>query len=42
MTHEVAGTIYGQGSVEQKAVKAGWAVVGVPIGAQLAKAAGAK
>jgi Zn-dependent metalloprotease len=42
MTHEVAGTIYGQGSVEQKAVKAGWAVVGVPIGAQIAKAAGAK
>ncbi|HEY8205616.1 MAG TPA: M4 family metallopeptidase [Pyrinomonadaceae bacterium] len=42
MTHEVAGTIYGQGSVEQKAVKAGWAVVGVPIGAQLAKATGAK
>jgi len=42
MTYEVAGNLYGQGSVEQKAVKAGWAVVGIPIGAPLAKAAGAR
>jgi Zn-dependent metalloprotease len=41
MTLEVAGTLYGQGSTEQKAVRAAWAVVGVPIGAPLAKTAGA-
>lgn len=42
MTYEVAGTLFGQGSTEQKAVRAGWAVVGIPIGAPLAKAAGAR
>jgi Zn-dependent metalloprotease len=42
MTFEVAGNLYGPGSVEQKAVKAGWAAVGIPVGAPLAKAAGAR
>jgi Zn-dependent metalloprotease len=42
MTYEVAGNLYGQGSAEQKAVKAGWAAVGIPIGAPLARAAGAR
>jgi Zn-dependent metalloprotease len=42
MTFEVAGTLFGQGSAEQKAVKAGWAVVGIPVGAALVKAAGAR
>ena len=40
MTYEVAGTLYGLGSTEQKAVKAAWAVVGLPIGVPLTKAAG--
>ena len=39
MTFEVAGTLYGQGSTEQKAVQAGWAVVGIPVGPPLARAA---
>ena len=39
MTYEVAGTLFGTGSNEQKAVKAAWAVVGIMIGAPLAAAA---
>ena len=41
MTVEVAGVLYGQGSTEQKAVRAGWTVVGIPVGGSLVKAAGA-
>jgi len=36
MTHEVAGTLFGIGSAEQKAIKAAWATVGITIGAALA------
>jgi len=39
MTYEVAGTLYGTGSAEQKAVKAAWAVVGIAVGTTLAAAA---
>ncbi len=42
MTHEVAGTLFGVGSLEQKAVRSAWAVVGIQIGAPLAIAAGAR
>ena len=35
MTYEIAGTLYEQNGVEQKAVKAGWAVVGISVGAPL-------
>ncbi len=33
LTFQVAGTLYGAGSLEQKAVRAGWAAVGITIGA---------
>ena len=36
MTYEVAGTLYGLNSTEQKAVRAAWAVVGIPVGAPVA------
>jgi Zn-dependent metalloprotease len=39
MTYEVAGTIYGVGSTEQKAVKAAWSTVGITVGAALAAGA---
>lgn len=39
MTFEVAGVLYGQDSAEQKAVRAGWTAVGIPIGASLAAGA---
>ena len=43
MTSEVAGTLYGVGSAEQKAVKAAWAVVGIAIGTTaVATAAGGR
>lgn len=32
-THDVAGSLYGQGSPEQQAVDAGWAGVGITVGA---------
>jgi len=33
LTYEVAGTLFGAGSLEQKAVKNGWAGVGLEVGA---------
>jgi Zn-dependent metalloprotease len=39
MTYEVASTLYGTGSAEQKAVKAAWAVVGIAVGITAAAAA---
>jgi Zn-dependent metalloprotease len=33
LTYEVAGTLYGAESLEQKAVKNGWAAVGLDVGA---------
>lgn len=33
LTHEVAGALYGQGSIEQQAVATGWREVGLPIDA---------
>lgn len=33
LTHEVAGALYGQGSLEQQAVKTGWKEVGIPVDA---------
>jgi len=41
MTYEVAGTLYGTGSTEQKAVKAAWAVVGINVGTPALTAAAA-
>lgn len=38
MTYEVAGTLFGTGSTEQKAVKAAWTVVGITVGAAFAAA----
>jgi hypothetical protein len=33
LTHEVAGTLYGPGGLEQQAVRYGWEGVGITIGA---------
>lgn len=32
LTHQVAGELYGAGSIEQQAVKKGWDAVGLPVG----------
>jgi len=32
LTHQVAGELFGDGSLEQKAVKVGWAEVGITVG----------
>lgn len=32
LTHQVAGDLYGAGSIEQQAVKKGWDAVGLPVG----------
>lgn len=42
MTHEVAGTLFGQGGTEQKAVAAAWAAVGINVSTSIAAAVSAR
>src|SRR5688572_6762234 len=37
LTHQVAGELFGAGSIEQQAVQKGWAEVGLPVGGPVAQ-----